>query len=92
MTIVSNLQFNGSNLYLTTVEEDSLSLQVLSFKENSYQQESDTELTNLIRRFVHKAPVGGLEDISQLFKKKFDNVAEYMERKKRRIEQKQRCS
>lgn len=87
--ITSVVLEKNDDILLTCVNDsDKLGLKKLTIQQGSGYNESTlvdvmNELTNLM-----DLKVGILDDLSILFKKKFDNLKEYHEKKKRRIEQK----
>lgn len=54
----------------------------------SIKEENVDDLLNVLKQNLTSCKLQANEDISQLFKKSFDNLTDYKERKKRRIEKK----
>lgn len=81
--ICCNLAYSQDRLFVTGIVNDHLTIKV---SPNSKELPSNW-LTMVEEQF--KEYTWSPEDISMWFKKKYDNVSEYLERKKRRIEEKQ---
>ncbi|XP_073832608.1 tRNA (guanine-N(7)-)-methyltransferase non-catalytic subunit wuho [Musca autumnalis] len=82
--ICCNLAYAGDRLYVVGVVNDHLTIRLSPASPDA----PENWLSVMEEQFkeYHWTP----EDISAWFKKKFDNVSEYLERKKRRIEEKQK--
>ncbi|KAI8033999.1 tRNA (guanine-N(7)-)-methyltransferase non-catalytic subunit wuho [Drosophila gunungcola] len=95
---ISNFTLTGDRIYITGAENERLSLRV-------YDMETGQRTTSGVPEGWLEMVLEGLgatdehappfipEDLSVWFKKRFDNVSDYLERKKRRIEeqQQQKC-
>ncbi|XP_067640913.1 tRNA (guanine-N(7)-)-methyltransferase non-catalytic subunit wuho [Eurosta solidaginis] len=85
--IISNLCFVNQNLYAAGILNERFKLKVLDLSGNRAKvPENWTEMVEEL----FKTQVWKPEDISSWFKKRYDNVTDYLERKKRRIEEKQK--
>ncbi|XP_061400243.1 tRNA (guanine-N(7)-)-methyltransferase non-catalytic subunit wuho [Musca vetustissima] len=82
--ICCNLAYAGERLYVVGVVNDHLTIRL-----SPQSPEPPTNWLSVIEE-QFKDYTWTPEDISAWFKKKFDNVSEYLERKKRRIEEKQK--
>lgn len=88
---VNSLTFLKENSVLLACqsEQDDAVLSRIAWNPNGSVEESSPEfLVNLIRKYDISTKIELLEDVSILFKKKFDNLKDYHERKRRRIEDK----
>ncbi|KAM7349285.1 tRNA (guanine-N(7)-)-methyltransferase non-catalytic subunit wuho [Cochliomyia hominivorax] len=83
--ICCNLSYAENRLYFTGIINDHF---VIKLSETSIQPPQNwLQMVEEQFKEYNWTP----EDISAWFKKKYDNVSEYLERKKRRIEEKQKC-
>ncbi|XP_053948423.1 tRNA (guanine-N(7)-)-methyltransferase non-catalytic subunit wuho [Anastrepha ludens] len=85
--IVSNICFVNESLYAIGIIDEHFSLKISKLSEKA----SDVP-ENWIKMVEEqfKTEVWKSEDVSAWFKKRYDNVSEYLERKKRRIEEKKK--
>lgn len=86
--IITDLCYIDDKLFLVTSTDGKIGIEVLRWEKTEYIQEATNELQNLVTQFFSKENIAELEDVTGWFKKKFDNVAEYFERKKRRLDEK----
>lgn len=85
---VNSLMYENDNVILAAchTNDDEILLKRLSRrKDNAFVE---IELSTSLAKVLPTTKIDLVEDVSILFKKKFDNVADYHERKKRRIEKK----
>lgn len=90
---ITNIKFNQNNgkLYLIMVDEKQvIDLEILQYddKSKNYESSNQNDLKSWLRNSLKDFQINEVEDVSLWFKKKFDNVSEYLARKKRRIEEK----
>ncbi|XP_017465373.1 PREDICTED: tRNA (guanine-N(7)-)-methyltransferase non-catalytic subunit wuho [Rhagoletis zephyria] len=85
--IISNICFVGERLYAAGVVEDRFTLKISTLSEK-VPQAAEKWITMIEEQF--KTEEWKPEDVSAWFKKRYDNVSDYLERKKRRIEEKQK--
>ncbi|CAD7089720.1 unnamed protein product [Hermetia illucens] len=86
--IVTDLEFRDDDLFLTTSVDGRLRLQRVKCESGDYSTQDTTKLNEVIDQVFGEEQITEMEDVSGWFKKKFDNVSEYLERKKRRIDEK----
>lgn len=85
---VNSLIYENDDVILAAchTDDDGILLKQLSrTKDNTFVE---IELPTSLAKALPTTKIDLLEDVSILFKKKFDNVADYHERKKRRMEKK----
>lgn len=89
---VNSLTFetNETILVATQTESDEFDFKKLTLNETTVTESSLDALDEAIRKYSIDKKIELLDDASILFKKKFDNLTNYHERKRRRIEKKQR--
>lgn len=88
---ISNIQFdsNGSLLFASVDTNNSISMFKLKF-DDQCQMETLNGCNEILAQHFGVITIDS-ENYSILFKKKYDNVLDYQERKKRRIEEKNKC-
>ncbi|XP_011193649.1 tRNA (guanine-N(7)-)-methyltransferase non-catalytic subunit wuho [Zeugodacus cucurbitae] len=85
--IISNICFVNEKFYAAGIVDERFSLKVSQLTDS--QPSIPTEWINMIEK-QFRSEVWKPEDVSAWFKKRYDNVSDYLERKKRRIEEKQK--
>lgn len=84
---------NGSLILIGLTENDKICLHKLNITDDGqYKDECWNAINEIISKELNSFPIVVPEDLSMLFKKKFDNVENYQERKRRRIEEKNKRS
>ncbi|ALC49005.1 wuho [Drosophila busckii] len=85
---ISNFAITSERIYVAGVLEERLTLRVYNISDGESSSTVPEGWLNMVHeQFVDQTCVP--EDLSVWFKKRFDNVSDYLERKKRRIEDKQ---
>lgn len=85
--IISNICFVNETLYASGIVDERFRLKVSNVTDS--QLPIPTDWINMIEE-QFRTEVWKPEDVSAWFKKRYDNVSDYLERKKRRIEEKQK--
>ncbi|XP_004524112.1 tRNA (guanine-N(7)-)-methyltransferase non-catalytic subunit wuho [Ceratitis capitata] len=85
--IVNSICFINKNLYASGIVDEHFTLRV--FNVDGCESKVSGDWIKVIEE-QFKTEVWKPEDVSAWFKKRFDNVSDYLERKKRRIEEKQK--
>nr|XP_014102457.1 tRNA (guanine-N(7)-)-methyltransferase non-catalytic subunit wuho [Bactrocera oleae] len=85
--IISNICFVNERLYASSIVDEHFSLKVSNVTDG--QLIIPTDCINMIEE-QFRSEVWKPEDVSAWFKKRYDNVSDYLERKKRRIEDRQK--
>lgn len=87
---VNSLTFHeeSSLLLACQSEQDEVIFSQITWRDGNVVESSPQFLSKLIQKCSISSKTELLEDVSILFKKKFDNLKDYHERKKRRIEEK----
>lgn len=87
---VSCILFDNHGHLLVSAIDDKDELCVRAFAADNLCQftETTTDLNYFLTKHLNSNKIENIEDLSILFKKKFDNLKDYHEKKKRRIEEK----
>lgn len=89
---VSSILYDENNDVVVSCVNDSDKVLFKRFKyegvNNQYVETSADDINDLAAKLLTTNKIDIAEDVSVLFKKRFDNMASYQERKKRRIEEK----
>lgn len=88
--LVTSIVFNHKDEILVSgvKDNDEAITQSLSLNDQADDVNNRAELNKLVSKLVDGIKIEQVPDLSILFKKKFDNLKDYQERKKRRIEEK----
>lgn len=77
---------SGEN-FLTMTNKSGAGLQIQQFSSEAWDQKSLTEINKILCSEFKEVQLKFEDALENLYKKKFDNVAEYQEKKRRRIEE-----